>query len=353
MEDKSVYNFFLFFSTFVRSIVDAFSIVLLVDLGYSVREILFFLFFMYVIGIFVNVFSVRFNYKFVFLVGIVCYGISYLVLWWGGSNFFLMVLFSFVLAVGNYSYYFVRHYLAIKWVDYNYGKNINLIMVISYGAVILANVLGSFITERLDLIGVGLVVLFGSLLLGSFLFFLKDIREDKFVFKKVDVEVRKVVFCVLEQFKVIFCEIQPLYLYVFVKSSKYYVGLFNVIINVASLFVMLFLVSRVGIKYFRYVVFLLGVVLVLKINIRNSVVLLLIAFLEGVGIKFFERFSLESFYDVGKNDVRSYLLVLEVVFFVSKSFFMFLFWGIGNLKVILYICVLGIVVSGIYVGNKD
>ena len=183
---------------------------------------------------------------------------------------------------------------------------------------------------------------------------LENIDEDKINLKSVKISRNKFMFNVLEQFKVILMELQPLYLYIFVKNSKYYVGIFNVVINLASLLVVVFLLKKIKRRHFKYINILLALVLVLKLNINSSVWLLGIAFFEGVGVKIFEKFSLDNLYDIDKNDVRSYLIVEELIFFISKSFVMLLFLVlVKDLKMILYVCVVGIAISGFYIKNKD
>ena len=129
---------------------------------------------------------------------------------------------------------------------------------------------------------------------------------------------------------------------------------FNILINLASLIVMLFISKRVTNKYFRYVNILLGIVLIFKFNIDNSIILLLIALLEGIGIKLYEKFSLNNLYDVKRSNINSYLIVEEFIFFITKSVLMVVFiLLVRDLKLILYICILGIVISGFYIRDKS
>ena len=92
---------------------------------------------------------------------------------------------------------------------------------------------------------------------------------------------------------------------------------------------------------------------ILKLNVGNRLLLLGVAFLEGIFVKIYERYSLENLYDYGDNCILKYLLVEEVIFFSVKSFIILLYW-LFNLDfiVIMYINVLGVVVSGFFLNKK-
>lgn len=350
MTNKKIYNFFLFMSTLTRSLVEVFSVILLYNRGYNINDILIFLLVMYLMGILVNYLSLVINYKIILIVSILLYGFSYLYLSIMKNNFIGLIIFAIMLSISSYSYHAIRHYLALKLTNYNKENKINIILVITYIATILSNILGIILIERLSILLVSIVILFLSFISVIPILKLKSIKRNKIDLKGVNISKDKFIYSSLEQFKVILMELQPLYVFLYVKNSVSYVGIFNIIINIASLLVMLFISNRVSNKYFRYINIVLGVVIVLKINIKNSIILLGIAFFEGIGIKLYEKFSLDNLYDLDKNDINSYLIVEEIIFFVSKSLIMLMFiLFIPYLKYIIYICVVGLVVSGFYI----
>lgn len=353
MTNKKIYNFFLFLSTMTRSLVEVFSVILLYEKGYSVNNIVLFLLVMYLVGILVNYVSLAINYKLVLIVSILLYGGSYLFLSFMNNDLLSMILFGIILAGGSYSYHSIRHYLAVEMIDYDKGKNINIILVVMYVAMIVSNILGMVLINKLSIMGTSVVIMILSIISLIPIFKLDKIKRDKVDLFSVKIDKNKIWFSIMEQFKVIFMELQPLYIYLFVKASTYYVGIFNVIINGASLVFMLFISKRVNNKYFRYVNILFGVVLLLKLNIRNSIIMLGVAFLEGVFTKLYEKFSLSNLYDIGNNSTNSYLIVEEIIFFVSKSIMMLIFLlFVNNIIVILYICIIGIVISGFYIRDN-
>lgn len=352
MTNKNIYNFFLFMSTLTRSLVEVFSVILLYDKGYSINNIFLFLLVMYLSGIVVNYLSLKINYKIVLIISILLYGGSYLYLSIMGNSIFNLIVFGIILSISSYSYHAIRHYLALNMVSYDKGKNINIILVVMYIATMISNLVGVVLIDKLSITGTSMVIIVLSFISIVPILKLDNIKNKKNRLRDVDIGFSKVMFSILEQFKVILMEIQPLYIYLYVKNSMYYVSIFNVIISLASLLFMLFLSKRVKNKYFRYFNLVLGGILIFKLNISNSIVLLFIAFLEGIGIKLYERFSLDNLYNKGDNEPNNYLIVEEMIFFSSKSFIMFVFYMLSlDIKVILYICIIGIVASGFYISN--
>ena len=85
----------------------------------------------------------------------------------------------------------------------------------------------------------------------------------------------------------------------------------------------------------------------LKINITNQFILIIIAIIEGIFIKLYERCSLMNLYNIEDNSINKYLLIEEEIFFSTKTLIIgiFLLTGI-TLKTIMILCVIGIIISG-------
>ena len=352
MTNICIYNIFLFLSTLTRNIIHVFSIILLYNKGYNINNILIFLFFMYLFGIFINYISLRFNYKIILVLSFLLYGIGYLYLSFMGNNIFNLIVLAFIFSFSNYSYHSIRHLLAMSMVSYNNGRYINIFLIVIYSAVIIANIMGILFINNLSFFIISVIII-GLSFLSFFPIFLLYKKESNDNYVGVFFSKRKVIYSVLEQFKVIFMELQPLYIYLYVKRSISYVGVINIIINFSSLLVMLFLSKKISIKYYKYICILLGIVLVLKLNIFNSYFFFLIIFFEGIGIKLYERGSLNNLYDFDNSNLKLYLIIEEFIFFISKCVFMFLFIIFSfNLKTILYISIFGLVVSSFYLEER-
>ncbi len=349
-EKKSFcYYLFLFLTTFTRGLIEVFSLVLLYRKGYSVSELFFFLFILYSVGLLVNYLSLKIPYKKVLIVSSLLYGGSFLYLSWMKNTLLSLILLGILLSFSNYSYHAVRHYLACKLID---RKKTYGVVTIMYFGTIVSSIVGVFLIEKLPLIWSGVIIFLCSFI-GIFpILRMKELKKEqnRFSILKVKIEKNKVMFSIFEQFKVMFLELQPLFLFLYVKGSIYYVGIFQVVVNVASFVVVYFLSKRIGQKYFRVVCFGLAVIFVLKLNIKSGMWLLGLAFLEGVAVKIYENISLGNLYDVGNNDIKSYLLLEEFIFFGSKSLFMLLVIVFHmNLYLVLYLCIIGIIISGYWI----
>ena len=209
--------------------------------------------------------------------------------------------------------------------------------------------IGGFLLQNISTIVVSvLAIVFSFFSVIPIFFDDSEVKSDGNLFKKITIGKNKIIFSILEQFKVMFMELQPLYLYLYVSDSFLYIGFFRFVMNISSLIVASFLVRYIRIKYFKYVTFFLGVVLVFKLNGGGNVYMFLIAFLEGMFIKVYEVFSLRNLYNFGNESVDSYLMIEEFIFLFSKAIILGLLFSFG-IKIILYVCIVGIVVSGFFI----
>lgn len=341
MKKNNNYHLFLFFMTFTRGIVETFSLVLLYKKNFSIDYILLFMTLMYGFGIFVNYISLKLNYKLVLIISSLLYGISYLYLTIMDNSLFNLIIFAILLSFSTYSYHSIRHYLALN-LNIN---NTSLIVNITYFGIIIASIIGTYLISKLSIYITSIILFILSLISLIPIFKLK--LKINSVKKNIKLDNRKVLFNIFEQCRVIFIELQPLFLYTSINESTLFVGGFNIVINIAS-FILLFIIRKVNIcSKYLYICFLLGIILLFKISITNSIILFLIAIMEGVFIKMYERGSLSYLYDINNNSIKEYLNLEEFIFFISKFTMMVIFLLLGiELRTILFICIIGIVISG-------
>lgn len=354
MKKSWYYHLFLFLSTFTRGLVEVFSLVLLYQKGFSVDQIMISLFFMYSIGILVNYVSLKMNFVIVLIISSLLYGISFLYLSFMEVSLFSLFLLSFLLASSNYSNHSIRHLLALYVLREEENSTRNIV-VMMYLGIIFASLLGMFLITHLSIIVTSIIVFVFSFLSIMPVFKLSSFIKvkSKKVRKRVVIDKRKVLFSIFEQFKVLFLEVQPLFLYLYVGKSVSYVGIFHVIVNIASLVVVYFISKRIKKEHFKYYCFLLGMIFLLKQQIQSSIFLLGIAFLEGVFVKIYESVSLDNLYDFGSNSILNYLMVEEFIFFISKSIIMLFFVLFHfDLRLMMYICIVGIVISGFFIRGE-
>ena len=353
MKCNKTYNIFLFLSTLTRNLVNVFSLVLLYKKGYTINNLLFFLFMMYLMGILVNYFSLKIYYKVVLIISSIIYGISFIYLSFLNKSLISLSILAILLAIGNYSYHTIRHFLALTM--FKKGKqDTGVFIMINYLSIIGASLVGMYLIKRLSLTVTSIIVFILSFI--SIIPILRQPRiniDNSRVDKRVSISKNKIIFNILEQFKVIFMELQPLFLFIYVDKSIYYVGIFNVITNIASLIVIYFISRKISYKYFKYYTLILSLILILKLNIKRGIILLIIAFLEGVFVKVYEYVSLSNLYDYKDNNVSNYLLFEELIFFGSKTLILLLYL-LFNLDIysIMYINIVGIIISGLFIRYK-
>lgn len=352
MNKIKTYNLFLFLESLTRGIASLFSLVLLYKRGYSFSNILFFLFLLYSIGILVNYISLKFYYKLVLIFSSFIYGISFLYFSYMDNNLISLFIFALLLSFGDYSYHAVRHYLAFIMFKDDDRKPLSIIFI-TYLGIIISSIIGILLIEKLDIFITSIIIFILSFFSVLPILFFKKIDNKKDNKDLVIIPKGKVIFNILEQFKVIFLELQPLFLYLYVDNSIYYVGIFNIIVNIASLIFIYFFKNKLKIRYFKYYCFILGLIFIFKINIMSEYFLLVLAFFEGIFIKIYDNFSLGNLYSYEGNNISLYLFYEEFIFFFTKSIII-LFYLLLNIDfyLIMYINILGIILSGFFLNIK-
>lgn len=353
MKNNKTYNIFLFLSTLTRGLVEVFSLVLLYKKGYSLNNLILFLFLMYLTGILVNYISLKIYYKVTLIISSLIYGLSFIYLSLMNNSLISLSILAILLAIGNYSYHVTRHYLALTMLEDKKRKTTNIV-TINYLGIITASIVGMYLINKLPFTITSIIIF-----ILSFISIFPILKQPKIIIKnknknnKVIIPKNKIIFNILEQFKVIFLELQPLFLYIYIDNSIYYVGIFNIITNIASLIVICFISSKINIKYFKYYTLILGLIFILKLNLKSSIFLLLLAFLEGIFVKIYENVSLSYLYDYHDNYIPNYLLYEELIFFTSKSIIMLIYLVLNlSMYTIMYINIVGVIISGLFIKEK-
>lgn len=341
MSNNIKYNLFLLVSMLSRNLVEVFSIALLYKLNYSIKEIFLYYSVFFFVSIFVNIFAVYLtNYiksKYILIFSNILFCCSYYFLNNMNYNVKNLIIFALLSSVSSYTYHSIRHYFALKYTD-NSNKEIGNIAIFSFVGIILSSYLGPYLTDRYSLSITIIVMFILSLISVIFLLLIKDETiKEKIV--RVKINKSRFLFFVLEQGKILFLLIQPLFLYLYVSKDFKYIGIFNLINSVASIIFVYLFVRKMNVKkWFKYFNLLLILVLILKLNIFNKYVLLIIAFFEGIFVKVYEIVSMKNLYQIKTDNIKSYLVKVEVIFCFIRSIFMLIFYlFFEDIKVILYI----------------
>lgn len=357
MSNIKKYNIFIMLSTIARNIVEVFSSVLLYKMGYTLKEILLFFTILYFIGGIISVIVIYFtkyiNAKYILILSSIIFSISFYYMSIMDKTINNLIIFSIIYGVGCYSYHSLRHYFAIKSIDKEKKKNIGSILIFSNIGLIIAPLLVGYITKKLSLIVLAILVIILSILAIIPLFRL-DIKESNIPIKYQKIEKNKLLFFILEQAKVINLSLQPLYLYLFINNKIEYVGIFNAIMGVsACIFIYLFVRKIDDNKYFKYLNMLFCLILLLKLNITNKYLILLVGFFEGLGIKMFEIVSAENIYNINRDtNIKGYLILVEVIFCLTRSLLCLIGYFINDIRIILYLSI-GLIFIISFIKRKD
>lgn len=357
MSNIKKYNIFIMLSTIARNIVEVFSSVLLYKMGYTLKEILLFFTILYFIGGIISVIVIYFtkyiNAKYILILSSIIFSISFYYMSIMDKTINNLIIFSIIYGVGCYSYHSLRHYFAIKSIDKDKKKNIGSILIFSNIGLIIAPLLVGYITKKLSLIVLAILVIILSILAIIPLFRL-DIKESNIPIKYQKIEKNKLLFFILEQAKVINLSLQPLYLYLFINNKIEYVGIFNAIMGVsACIFIYLFVRKIDDNKYFKYLNMLFCLILLLKLNITNKYLILLVGFFEGLGIKMFEIVSAENIYNINRDtNIKGYLILVEVIFCLTRSLLCLIGYFINDIRIILYLSI-GLIFIISFIKRKD
>ena len=333
MSNIKKYNLFIMISTIARNIVEVFSSVLLYKMGYSLKEILLFFTILYFVGGIISAIVIYLtkyiNAKYILILSSIIFSISFYFMSMMDKTISNLIIFSIIYGVGCYSYHSLRHYFAIKTMDKERKKEIGSILIFSNIGLIVAPIIVSYVTKKLSLIVLAIIVIVLSVVAIIPLFKL-DIKENNKIIKYQKIEKNKLLFFILEQAKVINLSLQPLYLYLFINNKIEYIGIFNAIMGVSSCIFIYFFVRNI----------LFCIILLLKLNITGKYLILVIGFFEGLGIKMFEIVSAENIYNIKKDtNIKGYIVLVEIIFCFTRSIFCLIGYFINDIKIILYISI--------------
>jgi len=344
MSDSLRYNIFLLISSISRNLIELFSLVFLYKMGYSIKDILLFLLVMYSIGLISNTLAIylssKIGYKFILIISNLIFAFSYYYLSIMSKTTKSLIILAILMSFGNYMYHSIRHLVGMMIKNIN----ISIILISNYIGIMFTSLIGAYITDKFSLsLNVILVIIISIISLIP-LIKLKETKKETINLKNVKIPIKKKLYFIAEQFKVIFCELQGLFLYLYIDNNLIYLGIFNLFIGISSIIFLLYLNKiKENTKYYKYFNIILCLILFLKINLKTKNLLYIIALLEGLFLKEFEYFTTKNLYNQESNNTYSYLTYSEIIFILGKSLIMLIFYlFIDNIYLIETICIFGI-----------
>ncbi len=327
MSNTRKYNIFIFLSTFVRNILEVYSIVYLYKKGFNYRNILSFYILLYILGIFISsatiylssIIKIKYLLIFSIMMSIISYYLLYKI-----NNYYLLIP---LLSLSMFTYHPIRHIYGINNLNNRIDISNNLIFM--YLALLISNII---VIKKLNIV---YIIILSTLSIVPLLSIHNKGEEFKIEYIKKD----KIIYFILDQGRVLFLLLEPLYLYLYISNHISYIGVFNIILTIASIIYIYLLGKYFNLfKHFKYLNIVFVLVLLLKLNIKDKNILLIIAFLEGLLSKTSELYSTRILYQ-NKNNTYGYVFITEIIFLLTRIIFLIIMYIINDIVISLYILI--------------
>lgn len=332
MKNIKYYNIYIFISSFTRNIIDIYSVVLLYQNGISINNIIGIYAMTYFIGSFISTLSLKIGnyigFKYILILSSIITSISFYIINKSTNPY----LISTFLSLSMFTYHPIKHYYGINLLTKK--DQIGNTIILTYIATILSSYFAIKKIKIIYLIIISLVSIIPSI-------FIKKEPKQTIIYP-TSIPKSTMNFFILDQTKIVFLLLQPLYLYM-ISNTISYVGIFNIIITISSIIYIYKFANKKDIeKYYKYINILFTTILLLKLNITNKNILLVLAFFEGIGIKTNELISTMNLYHHKLSKI-GYLIVSETIFcFVRGTILSIIYILKIDLKIILYLLLIGI-----------
>ena len=332
MKNIKSYNIYMFISTFTRNIIDIYSVVLLYQKGFSINNIIGIYAITYFIGSLISTLGLkignRVGFKYVLIFSSIITSMSFYII----NHSLNPYLISLFLSLSTFTYHPIKHYYGINLLKQK--EQIGNTIILTYIATILSSYFAMKEIKVTYLIILSLISIIPTL-------FIKKEKTKKITYPK-SIPRSTINFFILDQTKIVFLLLQPLYLYM-LSNTISYVGIFNIIITISSIIYIYKFANKKDIeKYYKYINIIFTIILLLKLNIKNKTILLIIAFFEGIGVKTNELISTMNLYR-NKSAKTGYIIISEIIFCLIRGLILSIIYIFKiNLKLSLYLLLIGI-----------
>ncbi len=369
MKREKIFNSFIFLSTLARSLVDCFIPIILYKRGLGEQSIIFFLIMNYSLLFLLNVplgsIGKKISFKWAMIITSFLIGISYYFLLMKEQNIINLLLFTLFHVINTHIYWLSRHYYTLEILPKrNIADDVGNIIIVSTLALIPVSYVGALLMNNLDKKLIFIIVTFLYMVSVVPLFLMKEKKKEftagvlksaKYIIK--DIPRRSFWFIILVQFKMISRYLFPLFLFINVKNNFEYIGVFNITVGVASMFFVYFFARKMDRDKKDYLI-LSGVlgsaVYLLKLNIIDSGIMLLIGLFEGLVDKMYEVAFNRNLYALGHHyEGIGYIVAIEGLQNFSRILITLLFaLLLLDLSTVLYVSAFMLIITGL-IGFDD
>lgn len=362
IEEKS-FNTFIFLSTLARSLIECFIPVILYNKGLHVEYILLYLLLNYslcfILDMPLGCLSRKLTFKLTIILTSLIMGVAYYFLLIAKLNIVNILIFAIFHAINTHVYWLARHYYAsLVLPKKEMADEVGNIIIFQTLAIIPISYIGAWLMGNFDKIIVLIIIVSLYAISVLPLFKIKEPKRMLAVDLKTsiknivtDVPIKSIWFFVFAQFRMISRYLFPLYLYIFVKRNFEYIGLFNIAVGIASMIFVYFFARKMDRDKKDYLIIsgILGcIVYLFKLNVTDTIIMLIIGFFEGLVDKMYEVAFNRNLYALGHHyDGAGYAVFIEGFQNVCRTVIMLIFILFSfDLKTILYISSFMLIIAG-------
>lgn len=347
-KNREKFNIYIFLSTFARSLIEVFIGTILYKAGYELKEVMFYY-------LMVNVFSVLLVYPCILLLKKHCYKIMIfleiisffmlqVLLNSVRINSIFLIIIAFLFALYRRIYWMSRRFYNLEVIEKeNVAKDYSIISILNQIALLLSGYIGAIMLEFVDIKILTVLSTLLFLISSIFMFQIEETKNDnvklelKVTFKNL-LNPEMITYGCYELLNVIKFLI-PLYLVIHVSNTYTIIGIVNLIVNLATI-IFTYIYGRIINKeknYLKLSIVIVLMIYMLKINTSGGL-LMLVSFLEGLGVKMYEQSVQKVFLVISKkHDYYNSIFLYEFVQNVFRTICMLvIFFFIRDLKMMIY-----------------
>lgn len=358
MSNLKKYNIFILITSFAKLLVELFIPLLLYDKGFTVKEIILFLIFKYIFCALAIPFGIKignkYSYTKLMLISSILFTFTYIYLNILTNHIFALIFLALIFGIYLIFYWLGRHIYALGIIeDKKTTDNVSLYTIFNILGGLPATYIGAKILDIFGPIILTIIVLILMILSIIPLIKIKDIKieSDKSIKNIIKTFPKQnYTFIIIEQLRYIGASLFPLYIYLNIKKELDYLGVINIISGIGSVIYIYYLSKKMDKNkkdYLKISSIFLGIIYLLKINIDNTKIFLIIMFFEGVMKSALDAIVLRNTYVYGKNyKTPNYIEFIELLNNITRTIFLLIFYIIGlNLKTIIIISIIGILIN--------
>ncbi|MBQ6860180.1 MAG: MFS transporter [Clostridia bacterium] len=358
--NQKKFNFYVFLSTFARSLIETFIPIILFESGSTLKEVILYYFF-------VNLFSLllahpcfliakKFGNKVLSFIGIFAFLILQILLNNLKQTFSFILILALIYALYRRGYWISRRFYNLRIMrKENISSTYSLISIVNQLAVIFASYAGALFLDFSNiniLTLISIILFFISIIPLYLLKFEHKENSEKLEFFKTLKQVPKTdlylfgTYELLNVIKFLF----PLYLFIYIKDTYQTVGILNVI-TLASTMLFTYLYGKhinSDKNFLKTSIFLTVLIYFFKLN-STGIILAFVSFIEGIFTKMYEISIQKEFFELSKNfDYQNYNSVYEITQNLFRTIVVALLYLFINDLRIMITFVLLIILSGIF-----